>query len=75
MAAAAGVRPSHLTYYVPERDDLLEAVAARAVESIPCQVRRVVEWSGSTNDLFEALAESVADLEHMRMSGGSVRTS
>jgi AcrR family transcriptional regulator len=67
VAAAAGVRQSHLTYYFPRREDLLEAVAGRAVGEIACEVGRAVELSGSLEDLLAQLVESVAGLDHMRM--------
>jgi AcrR family transcriptional regulator len=52
VAAAAGVRQSHLTYYFAKREDLLEAVAGRAVGEIACEVGRAVARSGSRDDLL-----------------------
>ena len=41
VANRARVRQSHLTYYFPTRDDLLEAVTARAVDGIATGFHRV----------------------------------
>jgi AcrR family transcriptional regulator len=69
VAKRAGVRQSHLTYYFPTRDDLLEAVTERAVERMAGGLRRVVTEAGADGDraILERLARSVADLAHMRM--------
>jgi AcrR family transcriptional regulator len=69
VANRARVRQSHLTYYFPTRDDLLEAVTARAVDGIATGFRRVATdaTKGGRRQLLERLAESVADVAHMRM--------
>jgi AcrR family transcriptional regulator len=68
VAERAGVRQSHLTYYFPTRDALLEAVTAEAVGAMACEVRGAVAESGDDGDRWlERLAVSVAELEHMRM--------
>lgn len=69
VADRARVRQSHLTYYFPTRDDLLEAVTARAVDGIATGFRRVASGAtkGGRKQLLERLAESVADAAHMRM--------
>ena len=69
VAKRAGVRQSHLTYYFPTRDDLLEAVTERAVEGMAGGLRRVVTEAGADGNraMLERLARSVADLAHMRM--------
>jgi AcrR family transcriptional regulator len=69
VADRARVRQSHLTYYFPTRDDLLEAVTARAVDGIATGFRRVATDAtrGGRRQLLERLAESVADVAHMRM--------
>ena len=69
VAKRAGVRQSHLTYYFPTRDDLLEAVTERAVEGMAGGLRRVITEAGADGDraMLERLARSVADLAHMRM--------
>jgi AcrR family transcriptional regulator len=69
VAKRAGVRQSHLTYYFPTRDDLLEAVTERAVKGIAGGLRRVMMEGGAEGHraMLERLAKSVADLTHMRM--------
>ena len=69
VATRAKVRQSHLTYYFPTRDDLLDAVTARAVDGIASGFRRVATDSpkGGQRQLLERLARSVADFAHMRM--------
>jgi AcrR family transcriptional regulator len=69
VSERARVRQSHLTYYFPTRQDLLEAVTARVVDGIAAGVRRAVEGSagGDHGLLLARLAAAVADLEHMRM--------
>jgi AcrR family transcriptional regulator len=69
VAHRAGVRQSHLTYYFPTRDDLLDAVTARAVDGIVSGFRRVATDAsqGGQRQLLERLAQSVADVAHMRM--------
>ena len=69
VANRARVRQSHLTYYFPTRDDLLEAVTARAVDGIAMGFRRVATdaTKGGQRQLLERLAQSVADAAHMRM--------
>jgi AcrR family transcriptional regulator len=69
VAHRARVRQSHLTYYFPTRDDLLDAVTERAVDGIVSGFRRVTTGApkGGQRQLLERLARSVADLAHMRM--------
>jgi AcrR family transcriptional regulator len=69
VAERAGVRQSHLTYYFPTRQDLLEAVTARAVEGIAGGVRRAVgdDAGPDLGPMLSRFAASVADLAHMRM--------
>ena len=69
VADRAKVRQSHLTYYFPTRDDLLNAVTERAVDGIVSGFRRVTRGAvkGGQKQLLERLASSVADLAHMRM--------
>ena len=69
VAHRAGVRQSHLTYYFPTRDDLLNAVTERAVDGIVSGFRRATAGAtkGRQRQLLEGLARSVADLAHMRM--------
>jgi len=69
VAGRAGVRQSHLTYYFPTREHLLEAVAAAAVEGIASGLRGAV--AEGTRDTaarrLERLARSIGDRAHMRM--------
>lgn len=69
VAHRAKVRQSHLTYYFPTRDHLLDAVTGRAVNGIVSGFRRLATdaTSGSQEELLERLARSVMDLGHMRM--------
>jgi AcrR family transcriptional regulator len=69
VSEKAGVRQSHLTYYFPTRQDLLEAVTARVVDGIAKGVRAVVEdqQGEGHGPLLKRLAAAIANLEHMRM--------
>lgn len=69
VASRAGVRQSHLTYYFPTRDALLEAVTERGVEGIAASLRTLVAADGGRGHrtLLERLARSVAETAHMRM--------
>jgi AcrR family transcriptional regulator len=69
VANRAKVRQSHLTYYFPTRDHLLNAVTKRAVNGIVSGFRRVATQraKGNQKQLLERLARSVVDLAHMRM--------
>ena len=74
VAERAGVRQSHLTYYFPTREDLFEAVTARAVAGIAGGVSRAAgEQEGSGHgQLLARLANAVVDPEHMRMFVGLI---
>lgn len=69
VAERAGVRQSHLTYYFPTRQLLLEAATARIVGGIAQGVRHAVALADAPDHapLLTRLAEAVADVEHMRM--------
>src|SRR6266511_2817558 len=69
VAARAGVRQSHLTYYFPTRDDLLEASAERFVDSLAAGIGRAVDGQAArpTGPMLAHLAEAVAEIGHMRM--------
>jgi len=69
VAERAGVRQSHLTYYFPTREDLLEAVATAAVEGMASGLRRAVAAGGpdTVPRRVERLARSIGDRAHMRM--------
>lgn len=69
VAEAAGVRQSHLTYYFPRREHLIEAVAERVVEGIGAGVRQALSTRGPADPMpaLDRFASLVADLGHMRM--------
>ncbi len=69
VSAKAGVRQSHLTYYFPTRQDLLETVIARVVDGIANAVRGAIKDAEAPGHgaLVKRLAAAVADPEHMRM--------
>jgi AcrR family transcriptional regulator len=55
VAARAGLRQSHLTYYFPTRDDLLVAVAEEAVRRRVDLLRAAQEDAGSVDEQVTAL--------------------
>jgi AcrR family transcriptional regulator len=69
VAKRAGVRQSHLTYYFPTRDDLLEAGTERGVEHLAAGLGRITagEADGTRSHLIERLAAAIIDRAHMRM--------
>lgn len=68
VAARAGVRQSHLTYYFPARDDLLEAVTERAVEALAAGLQRTIgEGPQRRARRLDQLAHAITDIPHMRM--------
>jgi AcrR family transcriptional regulator len=69
VSRLAGVRQSHLTYYFPKREDLLEAVTSRIVGGIAERVREVAARAGEDGRaaMLGRLTASVLELEHMRM--------
>ena len=69
VAKRAGVRQSHLTYYFPTRDDLLEAATERGVEHLATGLGRLAagEADGTRSHLIERLAAAIIDRAHMRM--------
>lgn len=69
VAKRAGVRQSHLTYYFPTRDDLLEAGTERGVEHLAAGLGRLVagETDVTRSRLIERLAVAISDRAHMRM--------
>jgi AcrR family transcriptional regulator len=69
VAKRAGVRQSHLTYYFPTRDDLLEAATARGIEHLAAGLGRLAagEVDGTRRHLIERLAAAIVDHAHMRM--------
>jgi AcrR family transcriptional regulator len=68
VAERAGVRQSHLTYYFPTRDELLEAVVTHGVDQLAKGLRGVVlDADGGFRLPLGQLAESVAETGHMRL--------
>lgn len=72
VARRAGVRQSHLTYYFPKRNDLLEAITERVVEGMAAHVRAVLDGSRDPMSALEAIANAIAQREHMRMFIGVI---
>jgi len=77
VAERAGVRQSHLTYYFPTREDLLEELTARAVEEIAHGAGHTAAGGGEREGvghgaLLERLAAAEAELGHMRMFLGLI---
>jgi AcrR family transcriptional regulator len=73
VARRAGIRQSHLTYYFPSRTALLDATAARFVDSLAASIshRAGGKATGSRAALTH-LAKAVADPGHMRMFIGAI---
>lgn len=72
VARRAGVRQSHLTYYFPKRNDLLEAITERVVEGMAAHVRAALDGSRDPMSALEAIANAIAQREHMRMFIGVI---
>ena len=74
IAERAGVRQSHLTYYFPTRQELLEAVTARVVDGIASGVRHAVgdEREPDHGPMLARLAAAVGEHAHMRMFLGLI---
>ena len=69
VAKRAGVRQSHLTYYFPTRDDLLEAATAGGIEHLAAGLGRLAAGKSdrTRRPLIEQLAAAIIDRAHMRM--------
>jgi len=70
VARRAGVRQSHLTYYFPKRQDLIEAAATRFADGIASGLEAAAAANssgGSTRSLLQYFAAIVVDVGHMRM--------
>ena|SRR5574338_1443466 len=69
VAEEAKVRQSHLTYYFPTRQELLEATAERHLDVVTEEIaqlgKTVPGWG--TGPLLTALAKRMVQSEHMRM--------
>ena len=75
IAAAAGVRQSHLTYYFPTRTELLKAVAVHSLQSLMAQMAAGAPAGGFDLPAFARMAgEQVADVRRTRVMLGLVIT-
>jgi AcrR family transcriptional regulator len=74
VAERAGVRQSHLTYYFPTRDELLEAIAMGFVDRLAAGVGRAVGGRPASRPglPLARLLEAVADAGHMRALIGMI---
>lgn len=70
VAAAAGVRQSHLTYYFPTRADLLQAVARHSIDALAGQLAGTP--GASPRRLAEGIAAGSADKRRVRVMLGLV---
>jgi AcrR family transcriptional regulator len=62
VARAAGVRQSHLTYYFPTRDALLQAVADRSIDTLAEALMRAAQGGRlGPQALPRALARAITD--------------
>lgn len=67
VAARAGMRQSHLTYYFPTRDDLLVAVADEAVRRRVTALTEAQRDATGTPAQVAALARVLTSPEHTRV--------
>jgi AcrR family transcriptional regulator len=69
VATHAKVRQSHVTYYFPTRQELLEATAERVLDGVTGHIaesaQTVPGWG--TGPLLNTLAREMLGTEHMRM--------
>lgn len=71
VAARAGVRQSHLTYYFPTRNDLLRATAQYGVETLLDPVAGPVAGTGSApQDFRQLLMPDKSDRQWFRLMTG-----
>jgi AcrR family transcriptional regulator len=74
VAARAKIRQSHLTYYFPTRADLIEALAARALDGITANIAAaapsLAAWG--PGQLVGALADYMTSEAHARMFVGMI---
>jgi AcrR family transcriptional regulator len=72
VARRAKVRQSHLTYYFPKRQNLLEAVAVRFIDGLSESVRQASSKAKGhdTSAMMRHFAEVVTEPGHMRMFAG-----
>jgi len=71
IARAAGVRQSHLTYYFPTVNDLLQAVAQHTLESLVTEVGRR-DPAQRPASFIDAVATASADKRRVRVMLGLV---
>ena len=71
VCKAAGIRQSHLTYYYPTINDLLQAVAQHTLERVIAQVRQV-DSTGAPSSFVEAIAAATTDKRRVRTILGLV---
>jgi AcrR family transcriptional regulator len=67
VAARAGVRQGHMTYYFPTRLDLLTAVATAAIEAQSNAVKSLLRGISSTNHGVNQIASVVVRNENTRL--------
>ncbi len=70
VAAAAGIRQSHLTYYFPTRADLLQGVARHSIEALA--TRLIARGRLAPDSLAAGLAAGSADKRRARIMLGLV---
>lgn len=70
VAKAAGIRQSHLTYYFPTVNDLLQAVARHSVDALTSSLAR--EGARGPRSFAEAIAQGSADKRRVRVMLGLV---
>lgn len=75
IAAAAGVRQSHLTYYFPTRVELSKAIAVHSLQSLMATLAAGAPPGGFDLDAFARMAgEQVSDVRRSRVMLGLVVT-
>lgn len=75
IAAAAGVRQSHLTYYFPTRMELLKAIAVHSLQSLMATLAAGAPPGGFDLEAFARMAgEQVVDVRRTRVMLGLVVT-
>jgi AcrR family transcriptional regulator len=67
VAARAGLRQGHLTYYFPTRTDLLAAVARKAIDNQLAGIARTVALSESKDAAAKAVASATLNHRNTRV--------
>jgi AcrR family transcriptional regulator len=67
VAARAGVRQGHMTYYFPTRLDLLKAVVGAAIDAQSDAARSLLRGISSTKQAVEQIASVVVSNENTRL--------